>query len=149
MVIHLRGRPTSTRTSLYADDVAIFLAPIKEDLQALSRILLGFGEVTDLVTNVQKSMVLPIRCAELDLEAILYDFPAIHSNFPMRYLGIPLLVHRLRSLDFHFLVDKMASKLPMGQGKFVTTAGRTALIKSVIASQAIYPLTALAPPEAS
>jgi hypothetical protein len=31
----------------------------------------------------------------------------------------------------------MASKLPIGQWKYVTTAGRAALIKFVIASQAI------------
>jgi hypothetical protein len=48
------------RTSLYADDAVIFMAPIREDFEALSRILNGFGEVTGLVTNVQKSSVVPI-----------------------------------------------------------------------------------------
>jgi hypothetical protein len=40
----------------------------------------------------------------------------------------------------------MASKLPLGQGKYVTTAGRMALVKSVTASQAIYPPTVLSLP---
>jgi hypothetical protein len=41
----------------------------------------------------------------------------------------------------------MASKLPIGQGKYVTTARRVALIQSIIASQAIYPLTVLPLPK--
>jgi hypothetical protein len=56
----LRGRATSLRTFLYADDAVIFMAPRKDDMEMLSRILKDFGEVTGLVTNVQKSMVVPI-----------------------------------------------------------------------------------------
>jgi hypothetical protein len=135
------------RTSLYADDAVIFMAPIKEDIDALSRILHGFGQVTGLIANVQKSSVVPIRCSEIDLDSILHGFPALRASFPIRYLGLPLSVHRLRSGDFQYIVDKMASKLPIGQGKYVTTAGRVALVKSVIASQAIYPLTVLPLPK--
>jgi hypothetical protein len=41
----------------------------------------------------------------------------------------------------------MATKLPLGQGKYITTAGRVELVKSVITSQAIYPLTVLPMPK--
>jgi mannosylglycoprotein endo-beta-mannosidase len=58
----IRGRHAKIRTSLYADDAAVFLAPIKEDIQNLASILLDFGEVTGLCTNFQKSSVTPIRC---------------------------------------------------------------------------------------
>ncbi|KAM0826790.1 hypothetical protein ACQ4PT_068642 [Festuca glaucescens] len=92
-------------------------------------------------------MVVPIRCSEeIDLDAILHGFPALCSWFLIWYLGLPLWVHRLCGVDFQFIVDKMAKKLPIGQGKYVTTAGRMALIKSVTTSQTIYPLTALSPP---
>ena len=39
----LRGRGNILRTSLYADDAAIFVAPNKEDIANLSSILDGFG----------------------------------------------------------------------------------------------------------
>jgi hypothetical protein len=135
------------RTSLYANDAVIFMAPRKDDMETLSRILKDFGEVTGLVTNVQKSMVAPIRCSEINLEEILNGFPALRSSFPIRYLGLPLSIHRHRSGEFQYIVDKMASKLPLGQGKYITTAGRVELIKSVITSQAIYPLTVLPVPK--
>jgi hypothetical protein len=108
---------------------------------------IDFGEVTGLATNVQKSMMVPIRCSEIDLVASLLGFPATRSNFSIRYLGLPLLVHRLKTRDFQYIVDKMASKLPIGQGKYVTTAGRAALIRSVIVSIALYPLTVLPNPK--
>jgi hypothetical protein len=92
-----RGRATCMRTSLYADDVVIFMAPIKEDIEALSRILSDFGEVTRLVTNVRKISVVPIRCSDIDIDTILHGFPVLRSTFPIRYLGLPLSVHRLQS----------------------------------------------------
>jgi hypothetical protein len=42
-------------------------------------------------------------------------------------------------------MDKMDSKLLIGQGKYVTTIGRAALINSIVASQDIYPLIVLSP----
>ncbi|KAK1649450.1 hypothetical protein QYE76_067255 [Lolium multiflorum] len=46
----LHGRGTVVRTSLYADDAAVFVAPIKEDIMNLASILQNFGEVTGLRT---------------------------------------------------------------------------------------------------
>jgi hypothetical protein len=56
----LRGRGTILRTLLYADDAAVFVAPIKEDLQNLALILHRFGIVTGLCTNFNKSSIVPI-----------------------------------------------------------------------------------------
>jgi hypothetical protein len=41
----------------------------------------------------------------------------------------------------------MASKIPIGQGNFITTAGRAGLLKYVTTCQAIYPLAALPLPK--
>lgn len=50
------------RTSLYADDAAVFMAPIKRDINNLLAILRGLGDVTGLCTNFHKSSVVPIQC---------------------------------------------------------------------------------------
>jgi len=68
------------RTSIYADDAAIFLRPIKEEVTALKHLLQLFGEVTGLRTNIHKSSVVPIRCENLDLDDILCDFPAQRTS---------------------------------------------------------------------
>jgi hypothetical protein len=139
----LRGRGPFLRTSLYADDAAIFLAPIKEDVNVLSHLLNEFGHVTGLVTNVHKSMVAPIRCSQIDLDVVLANFPASRSSFPMKYLGLPLSIHNLRAIDFQPLLDKMRAKLTAGNGANITMAGRNTYAKSSITSQAIHHLIPL------
>jgi hypothetical protein len=67
LIQKLRGRGKILRTSLYADDAAVFVTPFKEEIQNLATILDGFGNVTGLCTNFQKSSVVPIRCGHVDL----------------------------------------------------------------------------------
>jgi hypothetical protein len=142
----LRGRGVILRTSLYADDAAIFVAPVKDDVQNLASILQHFGEVTGLCTNFSKSSVVPIRCEDIDLDIILEGIPAAHATFPLRYLGLPLSVWSLRRRDFQHLEDKCAGKLPTWNGKLINMVGSVSLVKSVLASQAIYHLTPLSIP---
>jgi hypothetical protein len=96
----LRGRAPMVCTSLYADDAAIFMAPIKDDINFLATTLHHFGDVTSLVTNCTKSQVAPIRCEGLDLDHILQAFSATRTTFPMKYLGLPLSVKRLKRIHF-------------------------------------------------
>jgi hypothetical protein len=142
----LRGRGAILHTSLYADDAAVFIAPIKSDVQNIAGILQNFGEVTGLCTNFLKSSVVAIRCANIDSDEVLEDMPATRASFPLKYLGLPLSVWRLRRRDFQHLEDKCAGKLPTWNGKMINMAGRVALVKLVLASQAIYHITPLAIP---
>jgi hypothetical protein len=127
----------------------VFVAPFKEDIQNLANILNGFGDVTGLCTNFQKSSVVPIRCAHVDLDDVLEGIPAARATSPLKYLGLPLSVWSLKRADFQHLEDKCAGKLPTWSGNLITAAWRSALVKSVITSQAIYHLTPLAMPPAT
>jgi mannosylglycoprotein endo-beta-mannosidase len=143
----LRGRAPTVRTSLYADDAAFFVKPIKSDIIFLAKTLDHFGEVTGLVTNCAKGQVAPIRCDNIDLVDILQAFPATQVSFPMRYLGLPLSVTRLKRIHFQPLEDKVASKLRPWIGKHVTMAGRSTLVKAVLTSIVIYFITVLDVPK--
>jgi len=96
-----------------------------------------------LYTNVHKSSIAPIRCEGIDLDDVLADFKAVRATFPMKYLGLPLSIRRLRKVDLQPLVDKAASRLSGWRGRNISQAGRATLTKSVLSSQAIYLLTAL------
>ena len=95
----LPGNFIKSRVSLYADDAAIFITPNAQDITSLATLLHDFGEVTGLVTNVDKSSVTPIRCADIDLGSILENFPAAQAQFPLKFLGLPLSLGRLRRAD--------------------------------------------------
>jgi hypothetical protein len=50
------------RISMYTDNAAIFINPLKEDLKAIKIILQAFGNSSGLHINLQKSSIHPIRC---------------------------------------------------------------------------------------
>jgi len=59
--------PIKLRTSLYADDAAIFVRPVAQDMVNLRSILQSFDEATELFTNMQKSELYPIQCEATEL----------------------------------------------------------------------------------
>jgi hypothetical protein len=74
----------------------------------------------------------------VDLDDILQAFPATRTMFPMKYLGLPLLVKRQKRIHFQPLEDKVATKFVPWLGKHVTMVGHSSLVKSVLTSIAIY-----------
>jgi hypothetical protein len=142
----LSGRDARFRVSMYEDDTVIFLKPSVDNAINLKNILLGFGMVTGLQTNLQKTSVTPINCNGLNLDTILANLPVARAAFPLKYLGLPLTLRRLKMLDFQPLLDKVAGKMSAWNGKNLTQAGRVCLTKSVLSSQSDYLFTVLKPP---
>lgn len=126
------------RCSLYADDVALFLKPKREEMLVLRRILSAFADVSDLHTNMDKTEIYPISCNEVDLEDCLSIFPGKVSTFPCKYLGIPIHTRKLRKIDLQPLVDKVGLRIPGWKGRFFTSAGREILVKNTLSSTPIF-----------
>jgi ethanolamine ammonia-lyase large subunit len=66
---------------MYADDAAIFINPIKDDLDSVTTILWEFGMVSSLHINLQKNSVHPIRCQDIDLDLVLASFAGTRESF--------------------------------------------------------------------
>jgi hypothetical protein len=98
-------------------------------LLILAHILDGFGEVKGLVTNVHKSIAVPIRCANIDLDDIMQSLPIQRANFLIKYLGLPLSPRSIKNIYVQPLVDKAASKLVPWHGQNIAATGRCTLIK--------------------
>jgi hypothetical protein len=130
--------PVKMRTSLYADDIALFLRPHATDVANLQQLLHHFGTATGLCTNFTKSEIIPIRCDGLDIHEILGDFQAKIGELPCKYLGFPLRTSRIRREDEQNLVDKVAAKLPKWKGRMVNKVGCLTLVKSVLSSIVTY-----------
>jgi hypothetical protein len=80
LLLPLSSRALQHRISIYADDVALFLRPESGDISITMDILNLFGEASGLKTNLQKSNVLPIRCADLEIATIQNLLPALFRN---------------------------------------------------------------------
>jgi hypothetical protein len=129
------------RTSLYADDAAIFINPRKEDLEAVKAILQEFGNFSGLHINLEKSSIHPIRCEEVDLDHVLSSFAGVRGTFPCRYLGLQLHMRTLRKIHVQPLIERISQRLPGWKGRWLNRAGRLTLVSSVLSSMPTYHLT--------
>jgi mannosylglycoprotein endo-beta-mannosidase len=141
----INSRSASLRASLYADDVAVFLKPIKEDVQVVAYILDVFGHASGLITNRAKCVVYPIQCDGIDVAGVMEDFQCPIQAFPCKYLGLPLHYKHLWRVDVQPLIDKIGNRLPTWRGRFFNRAGRLKLLNSVLSSIPTYFLTVFAP----
>lgn len=130
------------RCSLYADDAAVFTDPSALKLQRLYKILTFFEECSGLKINIAKTEIYPIRLQEQVVSQLLQNFPGKVCKFPGKYLGLPLRIRKLRRIEVQPLIDKIGARLLGWKGKFLSTAGRETLVKTVLSSQPIYYMTA-------
>jgi hypothetical protein len=96
------------RVSLYADDVVLFLRPDANDIAITVNILHLFGEASGFRTNLQKSNVLAIRCGDQELQLVQELLPCATSDFPCKYLGLPLSLKKLKKEHIQPIIDKLA-----------------------------------------
>jgi mannosylglycoprotein endo-beta-mannosidase len=134
----LPGRCTLVRTSVYADDVALFIRPLRRDATMIRLILNLFVDVTGLVTNLSKSHALPIRCGGFDLDHILRPLNISVKDFPCKYLGMPLSLQQLRKENYRELLKKIDALLAAWKGSLISRECHLVLLKSVLSSVVIY-----------
>ena len=143
MLQPLARRALRHRISLYADDVVLFLRPSASDIEITLDILQLFGTASGLTTNLQKSSVLPLQCSEDDKVFLQESLPCQISEFPCKYLGVPLSPHKLTKAQAMSIVERVVDRLPSWKADLLTKAGRVILVQYVLTSMLIYILLAL------
>lgn len=104
------------RVSLYADDLMVFLSPTPADLNLMKEILSAYEGASGLACNMSKCQIAPIRCQQDDINIIKECFPYMVSDFPLKYLGIPLSVAKLPKTALQPILDKVADRLAVLKG---------------------------------
>jgi hypothetical protein len=136
----LLRRGCGQRISLYMDDVVLFIQLHTEELGLVKETLRVFGVASRLVTNIRKSSVIPIGCGDQELERVQEITPCNTSQFPCKYLGLPLSTKKLLKSELYPLIKKIADQLPGWKATFIHPTGCAALIKSVLTAIPIYHL---------
>jgi hypothetical protein len=99
-----------------------------------------FGEASGLVTNFQKSSIIPIFCQEIDALALAAAMQCPVQSFPYNCLGLPLSDKRLCKNDLQPVKVK-----GLNNGCF-SLDKRLILVKHVLSAMHIYQLLVLDPP---
>jgi hypothetical protein len=126
------------RMSLYADDLVVFVAPVKHDIRDVRAILDIFAGASGLHTNIGKCQFTPICCGPEHLDIMERLFPWQLAHFPCKYLGVPLSIYKLNKADLQTLIDSVADCLPTWKAGLMSRAGRTSLVKSTLSAIAIH-----------
>jgi hypothetical protein len=126
---------------MYADDAAIFIKPLLENVEVVKTILEAFGNFSGLHINLQKSSIHLIRCENINLDHVLSSFAGIRGTFLYRYLGLQLHIRALQKSHVQPLIDRIGQRLPAWKGRWLNKAGRLTLVSSVLSSMPTYHLT--------
>lgn len=141
------SRAVKFRTSLYADDAAVFINPARQEVQNFLQILENFGAATGLQVNTTKSSLTPICCSDQDLLEVMAIFDDQQGDFPLTYLGLPLMPGKLKHVHLQPAMDKIKARMGGWKSKLVYQSGRKVLVKTVLSAMPTYLLTVLKPPK--
>jgi hypothetical protein len=112
--------------------VAVFVNPIKADVDLTMSIMQWFSDATGLRMNLHKSTVASIRCSHLDVREVLQNFIGTQVQLPITYLGLPICLGRLRTVHLQPYLDRAATRLAGWQGKLMNIGGRRELVSTVL-----------------
>jgi hypothetical protein len=127
--------------SLYADDAGVFVRADKLDLKVLKRILEAFEGCLGLKINFEKTKIFSIHYPKSLWLNLMEVFSGKYSNFPGKYLGLPLHLRNIKRIEFQPLIEKNNKRLARWKGRLLSKTGRETLVKSVLIAQSIYLLT--------
>lgn len=128
--------------SFYADDVILFASPTQQKGRAVARLQNSFGAASRLRINMHKSSITPIVGGEDDMAAFLLEFPCQVQQFHIRYLGVPLSVHKPLKSCIRPVIEKVAAKLTPWHGSLMNKSGRLIVVKTVSSAVPIYTMMA-------
>ena len=87
---------------------------------------------------MDKCSVLPIRCSEEEVIAILEAFMGQLAPFPCKYLGISLTLLKPHRADEQPLIDKVAAMIPTWKVGLLNDAGRATLTKVTLSAMPVH-----------
>ncbi|XP_030478322.2 uncharacterized protein LOC115695396 [Cannabis sativa] len=127
-----RGAPPLSHL-LFADDSMVFSPVHPQASASLNGILDLYNKATGQLVNREKSSILfsPNTSAESQNQ-FRQDLHLMGEGFISKYLGAPHCVARVSNSMFHYLLQKVSSKLKSWNEKFFSRAGKETLIKAVV-----------------
>eukprot|EP00253_Pinus_taeda_P004952 PITA_04952 len=119
---------------LFVDDVFILLDRSTRDTTTFSHILSLFSKETGMEVNKGKSTITLSRTSVDESQRALQAFPFnIHPiDRGLKYLGFWLKPICQRIADWTWLIAKLEKRLTCWSYRYISTAGRLILIKSVL-----------------
>lgn len=123
----------------FADDLLFIGEATISNAMTLRSIMDFFSERSGQKINESKSAILfANNVAMTTRNAICGVLPFNNTDSLGSYLGIPISAKKIKKKDCSFIIEKLKSKLTSWKSKFLSSAGRIVLIKSVLNATSLY-----------
>lgn len=128
---HPRTQQLKISHLMFADDVMVFFDGTSNRLHGIAECLDDFASWSGLHMNTLKTELFTSGLEQRESDAIAcYGFPS--GNFPIRYLGLPLMSRKLKIAEYAPLMTKINRSFHSWSAKLFSFAGRLQLLKTVI-----------------
>lgn len=97
--------------------------------------------------NQAKSTITPIRCEEINLVEVLHNFVGQITIFPIKYLGMPISLSRIRLIHLQFILDRIRARLAGCKGTMMSITGRRVLVRCVLTAIPTFALSVVQVPK--
>ena len=126
-------------TSLcFTDDLLMLCHGDLYSASLLRRGLDEFGMSSGLYPNMHKSEVFFSNMSDNEVNTSQLVMPFRKGEWPIRYLGVPLVLKGLKIKDCKVLIDIVEKRIGDWRTKSLSFAGRLQLITSILASIQVY-----------
>jgi hypothetical protein len=122
----------------FADDMLLFYEASVSSIKVVKAALLEFEQLSGLRAIPSKSYCF---CAGLSsrMKAILMaELQLEEGQFPIRYLGVPLISFKLFAANCRMLIEKITSRIGSWTSKQLSFTGRLQLITFVLYGLQVY-----------
>ncbi|XP_041007958.1 uncharacterized protein LOC121252418 [Juglans microcarpa x Juglans regia] len=145
--VQARGTPLISHL-MYADDTVIFANGGKRSIRGLMKVLNLYEHWIGPVLSREKSAIFFSKRISLSRKSSILRITSFSEiSFPFKYLGVPIVVSRLKVRDFSELLGKIKKKITGWKMKMLSNGGHTILICHVLLSMATHLLAVLHVPK--
>lgn len=118
-----------------ADDLVLMMDANQKNYNSLVDTLNKFCNISGQTINFNKSRILFSNNTPQDIKNHISESLAMKqaTNFG-KYLGFPMINHRITSKYFQFIIDGLNNRLQGWKTNFFNMRGRTTLIKTTLAT---------------
>ena len=98
---------------MFTDDLILFYKAYPASMQHIMNALQAFYEVVGLKANLTKSQVVVGGCSQEIKDQFLKLTGLKECQFPLKYLGLPIIASRLTRMKCRDLVSKILAKVDL------------------------------------
>jgi hypothetical protein len=124
----------------YTDDTILFMENDLEQVGNMKLLLCAFERLSGLKINFHKSKLFCYGDAKQVERQYTELFGCDLSQFPFRYLGIPMHHKRITNTNWKIIEEKFEKKLSCWKGKILLYGGCLVLLNSVLSSIVMFML---------